>query len=106
MLENLVKLLTLFILSENDWVSFNNTLSMPTAPQSRTSVSENYSKTPSHRLVHVEGVQKPCVYCRDNQNKTKSGWKVYTHYKCEACNVALCKPRYDRLCFALYHQNC
>ncbi|KAJ8298945.1 hypothetical protein KUTeg_023005 [Tegillarca granosa] len=67
---------SLTAVTENDWVSYNNTLAVPSAQQNRANKSENYSKTPTHRLVHIDGVQKPCVYCRVNQNKTKSGWKT------------------------------
>lgn len=38
--------------------------------------------------------------------KTKKGWRVYTHFKCEKCNVALCRDQgsQKRNCFVLYHQ--
>lgn len=60
-----------------------------------------------HRLVHNEGYKyKLCVQCQLNKVKTKKGWRVYTHFKCEKCNVALCRDQgsQKRNCFVLYHQ--
>lgn len=56
-----------------------------------------------HKIVHTDGSKyKPCVLCQINKVKTKSGWYVYTYYKCDVCDVPLCK---GRGCFYTYHQN-
>ncbi|XP_033752967.1 uncharacterized protein LOC117336493 isoform X17 [Pecten maximus] len=60
---------------------------------------------PQHRLVHLEGQKKLCVYCQLNNIKTKSGWWVYTWYKCEGCEVPLCNTTSERDCFLLYHRH-
>ncbi|KAJ8298942.1 hypothetical protein KUTeg_023002 [Tegillarca granosa] len=36
----------------------------------------------NHRLVHIKGIKKPCLYCRVNKITTVSGWKVYTFIVC------------------------
>ncbi|KAJ8299397.1 hypothetical protein KUTeg_023457 [Tegillarca granosa] len=56
-----------------------------------------------HYPVHtVESKRKLCVHCQANKTKTKSGWLVYTTYKCNACDVPLCTV--ERACFDNYHQ--
>lgn len=63
----------------------------------------NPSPNTKHRLVHNEGYKyRLCVHCQFNKIKTKSGWRVYTHFKCEKCNVPLCTQKRD--CFLLYHK--
>lgn len=56
-----------------------------------------------HRLIHVKGVRKPCVCCRLHKNRTKSGWFIYSFYKCVGCDVPLCDSR-KRNCFEMYHK--
>ncbi|XP_069132883.1 uncharacterized protein [Argopecten irradians] len=56
-----------------------------------------------HRLAHLQGVRKLCVYCQFNKIKTKSGWWIYTRYKCEGCEIPLCNTTSERDCFILYH---
>ncbi|XP_033752958.1 uncharacterized protein LOC117336493 isoform X8 [Pecten maximus] len=56
-----------------------------------------------HRLAHLQGLRKLCVYCQFNKIKTKSGWWIYTRYKCEGCEVPLCNTTSERDCFMLYH---
>ncbi|XP_060086303.1 uncharacterized protein LOC132565634 isoform X19 [Ylistrum balloti] len=54
-----------------------------------------------HKLVATENNKlKNCLYCQYHKVTTKSGWRVSTRHKCEACDVALCK---GRRCFELYH---
>lgn len=47
--------------------------------------------------------RRPCVNCRINKVKTKSGWKVLTRYKCLGCNVPLCIDSRD--CFLAFHRD-
>ncbi|XP_060086276.1 uncharacterized protein LOC132565629 isoform X6 [Ylistrum balloti] len=56
-----------------------------------------------HRLAHLQGLRKLCVYCQFNKIKTKSGWWIYTRYKCDGCEVPLCNTTSERDCFMLYH---
>lgn len=44
---------------------------------------------------------RPCAFCTMCKIKTKSGWRVYTRYKCAGCDVPLCTKHRD--CFLLYH---
>lgn len=56
-----------------------------------------------HRLVHSDGNKlKTCAFCSINKVRTKSGWYVYTTFRCEACDVPLCKGVRD--CFTQYHK--
>lgn len=55
-----------------------------------------------HHLVPI-GTNKPCAYCELQKRRTKSGWYVYTRFRCEKCGVALCKGQ--RGCFVKYHQH-
>lgn len=56
----------------------------------------------AHKLVHNDAKKhKPCGYCVMNKIKTKSGWYAYTTYKCDVCEVPLCRGKRD--CFNLYH---
>ncbi|XP_069132879.1 uncharacterized protein [Argopecten irradians] len=58
----------------------------------------------NHRAIHTPMMKnKPCVYCLMKQVRTKSGWYVYTTYKCEVCDVPLCTGQ--RNCFTLYHRD-
>ncbi|XP_060086275.1 uncharacterized protein LOC132565629 isoform X5 [Ylistrum balloti] len=58
----------------------------------------------NHRAIHTPMMKnKPCAYCLMKQVRTKSGWYVYTTYKCEVCDVPLCTGQ--RNCFALYHMD-
>ncbi|XP_065939964.1 uncharacterized protein [Magallana gigas] len=54
-----------------------------------------------HRLV--PGSRKRCALCYYYRVKTKSGWDIYTNYKCEACDVALCN-RVITQCFGRFHE--
>lgn len=44
----------------------------------------------------------PCLYCGRLKNRTRSGWRVNTFYRCLQCDVPLCVN--DRNCFVLYHK--
>ncbi|XP_021368186.1 uncharacterized protein LOC110459952 isoform X7 [Mizuhopecten yessoensis] len=58
----------------------------------------------NHRAIHTPMMKnKPCAYCLMRQVRTKSGWYVYTTYKCEVCDVPLCTGQ--RNCFTLYHMD-
>lgn len=54
-----------------------------------------------HRLV--PGSRKRCALCYYYRVKTKSGWDIYTNYKCEACDVALCNREITQ-CFGRFHE--
>jgi hypothetical protein len=54
-----------------------------------------------HELVPI-GTNKPCAYCEFQKRRTKSGWYVYSRFRCNKCGVALCKGK--RGCFIRYHQ--
>lgn len=93
----------LFLLSEVPRpLSFGNRLSQFSS-SSPNSTSQSGGKL--HRLIHITDEKtknKPCVYCQFTGVKTKSGWKVYTTYQCEACDIPLCRG--SRNCFMLYHK--
>lgn len=57
---------------------------------------------PGHKLVHITGHKRACAYCNILRLKTKSGWAIKSYYKCEACDVCLCKGKKD--CFLRYHE--
>lgn len=58
-----------------------------------------------HKLVYTEGkMLKGCVYCQINKVKTSCGWRIKTYYKCNVCNIPLCRDTGPRSCFAHYHQ--
>lgn len=101
----------------NDYSDYSRRHSWPYSPSlAFNSISNSSFSTPSfsssanadlgkldHKIVHTEGSKyKPCVLCQINKVKTKSGWYVYTYYKCDVCDVPLCK---GRGCFYTYHQN-
>lgn len=83
------------------------------ASHARPSVSsaENYNQLRSlgccgdgHIPVNMQGVRKGCVYCQLTKSKTRSGYWVYTRYRCGECEVPLCMPTAERDCFQLYHK--
>lgn len=59
-----------------------------------------------HNLVPTDGrKQKLCRYCRANEKKSPSGWKILTRSKCDICNVPLCQGgKTERNCFRLFHE--
>lgn len=57
-----------------------------------------------HIPINMMGVRKGCVYCQLTKSKTRSGYWVYTRYKCKECEVPLCMPSAERDCFQLYHK--
>ena len=61
---------------------------------------------PGHNLVPTDGnKQKLCRYCRANETKSSSGWKILTRSKCDACDVPLCRDdRTERNCFRQFHE--
>lgn len=64
------------------------------------------SGIPGHNIVPTDGKkQKLCRYCRANEMKSPSGWKILTRSKCETCNVPLCHDgKTERSCFRLFHE--
>ncbi|XP_033752961.1 uncharacterized protein LOC117336493 isoform X11 [Pecten maximus] len=56
-----------------------------------------------HKLVYIADKKyKPCVVCVLNKVKSPKGWYIYSYYKCEVCDVPLCRSKRD--CFHQYHQ--
>lgn len=55
-----------------------------------------------HKLMYIPN-RKPCTWCQIKGVKTKSGWYCYASYKCEVCDVPLCKQ--GRVCFQEYHRH-
>uniref|UniRef100_K1QZJ8 Ring canal kelch-like protein n=1 Tax=Magallana gigas TaxID=29159 RepID=K1QZJ8_MAGGI len=47
-----------------------------------------------HKLMYIPN-RKPCTWCQIKGVKTKSGWYCYASYKCEVCDVPLCKQGRD-----------
>ena len=52
-----------------------------------------------HKSTQIDGRKKQCVFCKKAGRKTPKGYPVETKFKCEQCNVALCKDP----CFRAYH---
>lgn len=56
-----------------------------------------------HYLVKTEkNSKKLCEFCKQNRNKSKGGWWVYTRYMCKDCKIPLCnrKP-----CLFFFHRD-
>lgn len=53
-----------------------------------------------HRLVHAKN--GACRYCKITGNRFECGLVRTSYYKCEACEVNLCREA-TRDCFAKYH---
>uniref|UniRef100_UPI00398EFAF2 piggyBac transposable element-derived protein 4-like n=1 Tax=Pristiophorus japonicus TaxID=55135 RepID=UPI00398EFAF2 len=71
-----------------------------------TSSSENryratFCNPSAHNLVKIEGRKKVCRHCSKHKRKTVSGRAVETSFKCEFCEVPLCRFS----CFKDYHQS-
>ncbi|XP_060086277.1 uncharacterized protein LOC132565629 isoform X7 [Ylistrum balloti] len=65
--------------------------------------SHNTGPYSDHKLVYtIDKKYKPCVFCQINKKKTKSGWYAYSYYKCDVCDIPLCKGSRD--CFNQYHK--
>ncbi|OWF43273.1 hypothetical protein KP79_PYT18777 [Mizuhopecten yessoensis] len=62
--------------------------------------------TGDHVLVPDRGstnsTNKPCVYCKLRGVKTTTGLPIKSYWKCNACNLPMCRPR-QRDCFRRYH---
>ncbi|XP_069132886.1 uncharacterized protein [Argopecten irradians] len=75
-------------------------------PSLNTSVGQTYQgqhEYGQHKLVYIEDKKyKPCVVCVMNKVKTPKGWYIYSYYKCQVCDVPLCRSKRD--CFHKYHQ--
>nr|XP_022321117.1 uncharacterized protein LOC111123204 isoform X4 [Crassostrea virginica] len=71
-------------------------------------MATNATEVPSvqHRLVRNEDYKyKVCFQCHKDKTRTKKGWRVYTHFKCEQCRVPLCTGgRGTRRCFEIFHR--
>ncbi len=52
-----------------------------------------------HKCVKIEGRKKVCRQCSKRQKKTPSGGQVQTSYKCDLCDLPLCRVG----CFTQYH---
>ena len=58
----------------------------------------------NHKPIRMPGKNnyKVCSLCYRNKIRTKSGYYVYSYYKCSVCDVPLCIGR--RKCFLEYHR--
>lgn len=57
----------------------------------------------SHNLIPLtSSSNKPCALCKKNNIRTATGLPTKTYYKCDACDVCLCRPQV-RDCFVQYH---
>ena len=60
----------------------------------------------SHVRVRIGSGNKQarCVMCRHNGVKTHAGWDILTQFKCDICQVPLCKGlKGNKDCFQAYH---
>lgn len=63
-----------------------------------------------HTLERIENNKKiRCAFCQANKNTTKSGWDLFTKFRCSKCMVPLCTlvlggKRNKRNCFDIYHR--
>lgn len=57
-----------------------------------------------HKLVRLGGKQRPCALCKRFCKKTPCGDNIRTYYKCEKCDVPLCKGPI-RNCYKEFHEN-
>ncbi|XP_061181337.1 uncharacterized protein LOC133189918 isoform X5 [Saccostrea echinata] len=56
-----------------------------------------------HYLVKTEkNSKKLCEFCKQNRNKSKGGWWVYTRYMCKDCKVPLCN---GKSCLFFFHRD-
>ncbi|XP_072342411.1 piggyBac transposable element-derived protein 4-like isoform X1 [Scyliorhinus torazame] len=55
----------------------------------------------AHNVVKIDGRKKVCRECSKHKRKTESGRSVETSFKCEFCEVPLCRIS----CFKNYHQS-
>ena len=68
----------------------------------RTSVQSTIGDT-VHRLIpNPGGLKRTCAYCKQEGTKFKCGMFRRSYYRCEACDVALCRPR-AKDCFEKWH---
>ena len=70
--------------------SFRANLPRDIPPDQRRHVAENIGKTRS------------CFVCARQKIRTQGGVHVYSRYKCQLCDVVLCKG--IRNCFRQYHE--
>ena len=56
-----------------------------------------------HYLVKTEkNSKKLCEFCKQNRNKSKGGWWVYTRYMCKDCKIPLCN---GKPCLFYFHRD-
>ena len=57
-----------------------------------------------HQLVpNAEYVKRVCAYCRLGGDKFASGQNRKTYYRCQTCEVPLCRPQ-TKPCFVNFHR--
>lgn len=61
------------------------------------------STSDGHKLVHCHGNKRVCGYCNLVQNKYRCGQTFKSFFKCEQCNVHLCRSR-EKKCFVKFHE--
>uniref|UniRef100_A0A8W8NRW1 PiggyBac transposable element-derived protein 4 C-terminal zinc-ribbon domain-containing protein n=1 Tax=Magallana gigas TaxID=29159 RepID=A0A8W8NRW1_MAGGI len=58
-----------------------------------------------HQLVpHPGYMKKTCAYCRDHGIRFASGCPKTSYYRCDLCQVALCRPSVSD-CFVNWHKD-
>lgn len=56
-----------------------------------------------HRLVqNPGGIKRVCAHCKKLGSKFACGMFRRSYYRCEACNVSLCRPNFKD-CFQQWH---
>jgi len=88
--------------ANNDGAYFR-TFGINESPEGRVYTAADGSQ---HKCLRNEGNKyKCCQLCLQNKIKTKRGWRAYTHFKCEQCDVSLCTAaRGQRNCFDAWHE--
>lgn len=86
--------------------SFVDILSEEIERPHREYFTETFEGYEEHIPERIPGHKyQQCVYCHLHDVKTKSGWKVCTHFQCRKCRTPLCTAsKSERNCFGLYHQ--
>lgn len=83
--------------------SYSKKVSLPNSSPTQCFSIPNPSDS-IHKLVRLGGKQRPCALCKRFCKKTPCGDNIRTYYKCEKCDVPLCKGPI-RNCYKEFHEN-
>ena len=90
----------LVVIHLKDWASLKHAYFLSDNAQNRTDSSRSVQQ---HKLVYTEERRlRKCVYCHMKNVKTYSGHAVTSYFRCQACDVPLCKTM--RNCFIDFHK--